>query len=126
MGLKYLIDTNCIDPLLLNSDLPIQKKIINGVPIYISVITIIEYLSNKNLSLINKNLFELLIKKCVVLNLNHTNYELLNKTISLRKKYNLKTPDAIIAAQAITNNLTLISNDEDLKQIFGLNILKIK
>ena len=45
---------------------------------------------------------------------------LINKVISLRKKYNLKTPDAIIAAQAISNNLILVTNDDDLKNIFGL------
>jgi predicted nucleic acid-binding protein len=126
MGLKYLIDTNCINPLLLKTNLPVQKSISKGAEIFISIITIIEYLSNRNLSATNKQLFELLVKRSTVLNLYETDSELLQKIISLRKKYNLKTPDAIIDAQAIANKLTLISNDEDFKIIFGLQIVQIK
>ncbi|WP_184544848.1 PIN domain-containing protein [Mucilaginibacter sp. FT3.2] len=35
------------------------------------------------------------------------------QTVEIRKSFNLKLPDAIIAATAITSKLILISNDRD-------------
>jgi predicted nucleic acid-binding protein len=47
--------------------------------------------------------------------------DIIKQTISIRKKKKLKIPDAIIAATAIANELTLISdNDRDFKKIDGL------
>ena len=48
-----------------------------------------------------------------------------DKTIFLRKKYKLKTPDAILAATAFTSNFILISNNNDLQNIKGLKCLKM-
>jgi predicted nucleic acid-binding protein len=46
------------------------------------------------------------------------------KTISLKRTLKIKLPDAVIAATAIVNNLTLISrNDEDFRKISGLKYL---
>lgn len=42
------------------------------------------------------------------------------KAISLRKTYNLKLPDCIIAAAAITLQLTLITADKQYRQIENL------
>ncbi len=43
------------------------------------------------------------------------------KTILIRKENKIKLPDAIIAATAIVNNLTLITrNEKDFKNISGL------
>ena len=122
MGLKYLIDTNCINALLLNTNLPLQKKINKGAELFLSVISIIEYFSNPKLSATNKNLFEILVNTCTVLDLHHSDNKIIQKASSLRKKYNLKIPDGIIASQAILNNLTLITNDADFKKIFGLQV----
>lgn len=50
--------------------------------------------------------------------------DVVEKTIELRKKIKIKLPDAIIAATAIINNLTLISrNDKDFEKIIELNYL---
>jgi predicted nucleic acid-binding protein len=47
-----------------------------------------------------------------------------NKTIELRKIYNIKLPDAIIAATALVYNFVLISrNMSDFKKIDGLNVI---
>jgi predicted nucleic acid-binding protein len=44
------------------------------------------------------------------------------KTISLRKSYNIKLPDAIIAATALAYNLTLVTrNMADFQRIDELN-----
>ena len=45
---------------------------------------------------------------------------------NLRKKYNLKLPDSIIAATSKVNNLTLITNDKDLFKIKDINIVNLE
>jgi predicted nucleic acid-binding protein len=46
------------------------------------------------------------------------------KTAEIRKKYNIKLPDAIIAATAIVYGLKLVTrNEKDFAQIKGLNII---
>ena len=122
MGLKYLLDTNSILKILVNNNLPIQKKISKGAQIYISIITVIEFHSNPDLSPQNKELFELLVERSIILDIKYENVLLVNKVINVRKKYRSKTPDAIIAAQAIINNLILITNDEGFTKIFGLQV----
>ncbi len=48
------------------------------------------------------------------------------KTIEIRKENKTKTPDAIIAATAITNQMTLITrNTKDFDKIEGLNIVNL-
>jgi predicted nucleic acid-binding protein len=50
--------------------------------------------------------------------------EIMQLTIAIRKKQKLKIPDAIIAATAITNNFTLVSdNDVDFKKVKGLKYI---
>jgi len=49
---------------------------------------------------------------------------IIQKTIDIRKKQKLKIPDAIIAATAMVNNFTLISdNDKDFTKIPGLKYI---
>lgn len=45
------------------------------------------------------------------------------KTIELRQFYNIKLPDAIIAATAICQNIPLISADGIFKRIEALNFV---
>ncbi len=52
------------------------------------------------------------------------NSQIVDQTISLRQNHKLKTPDAIIAATAMTYNLKLISrNISDFKNIPGLLVI---
>ena len=47
-----------------------------------------------------------------------------DRTIQLRKEYKIKTPDAIIAATALVNDLILFTrNISDFKKIDGLKII---
>ncbi len=46
---------------------------------------------------------------------------IVDQTIQIRRKYRLKTPDAIIAATALVNNLTVVTdNERDFNNIKGL------
>ena len=47
------------------------------------------------------------------------------ETIQIRKKYNIKLPDAIIAATCLVNNCSLITNNlKDFDKITGLHLVK--
>lgn len=51
------------------------------------------------------------------------NEDVVDRTISLKKEIKIKTPDAIIAATALVNDYTLITNNfSDFKRISGLKI----
>ena len=52
------------------------------------------------------------------------NADLKSETIRLRKKYNLKLPDAIICATALWQEATLVTLDEDLLEVKELKIIK--
>jgi hypothetical protein len=61
------------------------------------------------------------IGECVVIELEQV---IKLKTAEIRKIYNIKLPDAIIAATAVVYELVLITrNEKDFMQIKGLNII---
>ncbi|MBI1193471.1 MAG: PIN domain-containing protein [Bacteroidetes bacterium] len=46
------------------------------------------------------------------------------KTAEIRKTYNIKLPDAIIAATSLAYDLTLLTrNTADFKNIIGVNVI---
>ncbi|UCH92534.1 MAG: hypothetical protein JSV88_19870 [Candidatus Aminicenantes bacterium] len=47
------------------------------------------------------------------------------ETIELKKKNTIKLPDAVICATALVNNLTLVTDDEGLFNIEGLNVIHL-
>jgi predicted nucleic acid-binding protein len=63
---------------------------------------------------------ELFISGCTIIEINN---EIAEKTIVIRKRNKIKTPDAIIAATAIVHHLTLITSDNGFNNIAGLMVL---
>lgn len=124
MGQKYLIDTNTIIDFLAKK-LPIEfteslfDEVINSIP-NISIITKIEILGFTT----NEKDYELLknfINDCNVLGLSN---DIVNETILIRQQYKTKLPDAIIAATAVVNKLTLITrNVSDFNKITTVKTL---
>ena len=49
-----------------------------------------------------------------------------NRAIHLRRTYNIKLPDAIIAASAIEHNLPLITADTDFEKVKELKLVLIE
>ncbi len=56
-----------------------------------------------------------------VIELSPSQTDIVDLTINLRQKYNLKLPDAIIAATAIQCNAELITSDDHFAKIIELN-----
>jgi predicted nucleic acid-binding protein len=125
MGIDYLWDTN-IAVYYLQQHLPSKaEKLIDemleiNTP-RLSVISEIELLcwkmaSEKDIKIINAFLMEVYIIEL--------EKDIKLKTVEIRKTYTLKLPDAIIAATALVNNLTIITrNTKDFTAISQLKIL---
>ncbi|KAI9130130.1 type II toxin-antitoxin system VapC family toxin [Acaryochloris sp. CCMEE 5410] len=110
MKIEYLIDTN-IFILLFNNRL--TEPIPNGSLGY-SVITEIELLSFPQL---DKAEEQLIRSHLAALQRIPLDTEIAQKTITLRRQHRLKTPDAIIVASAMAMKATLITNDQQLKNL---------
>ena len=110
MGLKYLMDSNVIIDYLGNKLPATNSAFIDSLPIVISVITRIEITGWYNAT--NQQIQKLMAfsEKAFVYQLNE---EIIIQTIHIRQKHKIKLPDAIIAATAIVNKLTLITHDID-------------
>ena len=124
-GINTLVDTNIIGTVL--SDKKFLTAHFNKMSVIgISIITKYEFLSNPNLSVKDKYLFEEYVDTIEVYDLVKTDSILQKHIISIRKKYKLKLPDAIIAATALSCNATLVSADDVFLTIHNLKFKHIK
>ena len=125
MGISYLWDTNtaiyCLQQLFSKEAEDFIDSILKESVPAISSITEIELLCWKAAT--NKDIVTLknFISDSLVIELDRY---IKDKTVDFRKEYSVKLPDAIIAATAFTNNLTLISrNTKDFEKIEGLKLI---
>lgn len=118
MKLDYLIDTNILISMF-NQEL--AEPVPNG-NIGYSVITSIELLSFKGLSLQEENLIRSSLESLIEISLDTPIAE---KTIQLRRQYNLKMPDAIILASAWESEAVLITNDKQLSKIEQVQVIAL-
>ncbi|TVQ93738.1 MAG: type II toxin-antitoxin system VapC family toxin [Bacteroidetes bacterium] len=121
---EYLVDTNVaidyIGEVLPEIAMSMLDSIIDG-QFYISVINKIELLGFADITENEELKFKELIKAAYVIDLDD---DIVNNTIQIRKQYKTKLPDAIIAATALVNKLTIISrNIKDFDKIEGLEVL---
>lgn len=124
MGIKYLWDTNTAIYYLQQQFPPDAEKFIDevlkdGQPV-ISAITEIELLCWKAATQKDMEVLHSFIEDALVIELEQP---IKLKTAELRKVYNIKLPDAIIAATALVYDLTLISrNLADFNRINGIKV----
>ena len=124
MVIPYLTDSSIVSKYI-NGNLPTQgldfMDFVLEVESNISIISKIELLSwvTDEAKLYRK--VEIFIEDSEVLLLTD---DIVLKTIELRKRYKLKTPDAIIAATALIHKLTLLTdNERDFRNIKNLKII---
>ena len=109
---KYLLDTNIL--IYYFADKIPEKEInkieeIFRISFNISVITKIEFLGWHRHT---KEGFEKARKFIDFATIISLTDEIANLSIDIRRKYNLKLPDAVIAATALTNDLILVTRNE--------------
>lgn len=117
-GNSLLLDTNTV-LYVLEGDLTLAKFLQNK-SLYLSIISELELLSFKKLSKIEVSNIKAFLDEMMIINITD---EIKKETIALRKNSNLKLPDCIIAATAITLNIPLISSDKQLKSINELDLV---
>jgi predicted nucleic acid-binding protein len=119
-GNKFLLDTNTILYLLGGKLSP--QSLPDG-KLFISFINELELLSYPNFSKNEEIKIKEFIDDIDVYNLTD---EIKSDTIRLRKKYNIKLPDAIVCATALFQSAALITFDESLYKIKELKVLKLE
>lgn len=120
---QYLTDTNVVSNYFSNSFpenvMKFIDNVIDSIP-NLSVITQIELLCWKTESEIEKKV-KGFINDSLILEISS---EVINNCVNIRKNKKIKTPDAIIAATALTYNYTLLTtNEKDFINIKGLKII---
>ncbi len=109
-GTNYLFDTNAV-LYFLNQPKQLQN---NSSAVFISFVNELELLSYSKLSSNEEQAVKHFLKLIEIINIDQ---EIKNMTITLRQKYLLKLPDAIICATAMSHKLTLVTNDMKLHTI---------
>lgn len=127
MGRKdYLIDTNSVIYYFgkaLSSDSEKLMDQILSERYTISVINRIELLGFKKISEIESETLNFFIFNSNIFDLEE---DIIIKTIQIRKMYNIKLPDAIIAATCLVHDCSLITNNlKDFDKIDGLHYIKV-
>ena len=118
-GDKIWIDTN-IALYFLGGDATLATAL-DQKEIYLSVISEMEVLAYPKISDAEIKDVKTFFSDCTIIELTAPIKE---RAILIRRTYNLKLPDAIIAASAIEANIPLISADSIFKRITELNFIQ--
>jgi predicted nucleic acid-binding protein len=111
-GTKILIDTNIAINLLRGDDhLAIALQ---DTEAYVSFIVELELLGYQEISIEEKSWVEMFLDQCVVIDINSGIKEI---ATYIQRQYNLKLPDAIIAATSIFLGVPLLSADHRFEEV---------
>ena len=121
MGQKFLMDTNVIVGYLGDMVAEQGAAFLDVLPACISVITRIELLGWYNAPQDELERLRTFVHDAQIFSLNEP---IIEKTIELRQNHRIKTPDAIVAATALTYGFTLVTrNTDDFQNIEGFSLL---
>lgn len=121
IGNSIVLDTNIV-LYLLNGDDELAS-ILNQMQLYVSVITEIELLGYKEISNEDKVKIKYFLSECIIVPLNE---EIKNLCITIKQTSKVKTPDAIVAATSIYNQIPLITSDKGFEKIQDLDLFLYK
>lgn len=121
MNGRFLLDTNAVIDLL-GGHAGLVQLLQGATWVGIPVIVELEFLSFSHLSSSDAALFAQFKKRVETISLDASDAPLLQQIIQIRQGFNLKLPDAIVAATAIQQQATLLSNDTLFKRVTGLSL----
>lgn len=117
-GKEILVDTNIILYLLRGNDT--LQELLQGKTIYLSFITELELLGFKQMTLSEETQIQTLLDECVIIPLTN---DIRKKYVAIRRKYQLKLADALIAATALSTEIPLITADKQFKTVSELSLI---
>ncbi|QMU64620.1 MAG: PIN domain-containing protein [Flavobacteriaceae bacterium] len=117
-GSKLFLDTNII-LYLLNGDETLAE-LLNAKQLYISVITELELLAYKGITVKEEKIINEFVSQCKTITINNA---VKQETIRIRKAYHTKLPDSIIIATALYLDLPLITSDIEFKKVEELGLV---
>ena len=120
-GNSLLLDTNIV-LYLLGGDQTLVT-LLEEKQLYLSFISELELLSYKGVSEQEATTIKSFVKECIVVDMAS---DIKDICIKLRKRHNLKLPDAIIAATAGFLNIPLVSADQDFNKIKTVDVFFYK
>ena len=115
-GERYLLDTNTVIQLL-KGNLGVSLLLGNADSIALSIIAEMEYFSFSGLNDHDAELYCVLKSRVRVFDVPADDEIFTHMVVTARQKYGLKLPDAIIAATARKNDLTLLTADDHFKKL---------
>jgi predicted nucleic acid-binding protein len=123
-GKRYFLAANAIISLLNgNKDLLARLNMASWVGI--SIISKLEFPSFPAITPKDISLFGKFISKIEIVPHQNENSALIKRIITMRNTKQLKLPDSIIAASALTAHAVLITNDQSFVNIKDLKILEV-
>ncbi len=120
-GNSVLLDTNVILYFLNGEETLIP--ILEQKNLFLSFITQLELLGNKNIESKDIQTIKNFISECKVIDITDG---IKNYTIQLRQNYSLKLPDSIIMATSLWLKIPLITADKDFKRIENADLIFFK
>lgn len=113
--MKFLLDTNIV-LYFLSGDKKLVE-LLDGIEVYMSFITVVELLSYPNIGKDEEEKIKKFLEDCTIISESESIREL---TVSVRRNFNLKVPDAFIAATSLDRNLPLLSADKGFSKVENL------
>lgn len=117
-GNKLFVDTNIL-LYFLNGD-PEVIEMISDRELAVSFVSELELLSFPKITPNSEKIIKGLLDSCLIKDLTQ---EIKDLTIEIRRKYNLKLPDSIIAATSYFLKLPLLTSDKQFQKIEEINII---
>lgn len=120
-GNNILLDTNIVLYLLDGEDTLIP--LLEDKNLFLSFITQLELLGNKNLNPHDIDIIKKFISECTVIDISQG---IKDYTINIRQNTNLKLPDCIILATSQWMNMPLITADQDFRKFDNADLIFFK
>ena len=114
-GRRYLLDTNAMIQLLQGNE-ELVSLVRQAGFLATSIIAEMEFLSFSGLTKHDEALFRVLKSRIQVHDVPSDSSEFTKTVVDMRKRFNLKLPDAIIAGTAIVHNLVILTADNHFKK----------
>ncbi|MCX5962238.1 MAG: PIN domain-containing protein [Cyanobacteria bacterium] len=89
----------------------------------ISLISRIEFLVFSGLSQSDRDLFQQFLQRVEVIGLAASDSTLIESIIEMRQQYQLKLPDAMIAAIDLQNSVSLVTRDQGFTKVRDLTVI---